>query len=105
MNLMRLSVKLTTGFADPQEDETVLFGDLSRATDHRVPHISLVFREMWDTRTFMFLAGWAENEPVERPPVDPWHENKKHTDLVSSQKGARAVLSRAAYRKFGASRA
>jgi hypothetical protein len=22
-----------------------------------VPHISLVFREMWDTRTFMFLAG------------------------------------------------
>ena len=43
----------------------MLFGDLSlpRTTGC---HISLVFREMWDTRTFMFLAGSAENRPVER---------------------------------------
>ncbi len=36
------------------------------ATDQRVPHISLVFREMWETRTFMFLAGRAEKPPVKR---------------------------------------
>jgi hypothetical protein len=28
------------------------------SNQRRVPHISLVFREMWDTTNFDLLAGW-----------------------------------------------
>jgi len=35
------------------------------AKDQWVPHISLVFREMWEMRTLMFFASGVENWPVE----------------------------------------
>jgi hypothetical protein len=45
----RLSLKLTTGFADPRGHETGPTWKSCVLQQSRVPHISLVFREMWGT--------------------------------------------------------
>jgi len=74
---MRLSVKLATGFAYPRGHENGIVWGSVPATNQRVPHISLVFREMWDTQTFMFLAGRAENRPVERRGIPHLAKNER----------------------------
>jgi hypothetical protein len=64
-SFMRLSVKLTTGFADPREDETVLFGDLSLPQTYGCP-ISRSFFARCGIREPLSSLPVAENQPVER---------------------------------------
>jgi hypothetical protein len=45
-------------------DSRARFFNHVRATEQGVPHISLVFREMWETRALMFFASWVESLPV-----------------------------------------
>jgi hypothetical protein len=98
----------------------------------RVPHISLVFREMWDSTALApsshtkadlfllskrlarskwkvegtrFLALAPDPSPVPHTPDFLWSfVGSLNFMRLSLKKRAHTVLSRAAYRKFGASR-
>jgi hypothetical protein len=90
LNLMRLSLKFPTGFADPRgmKRSFLVIHSFTRTNSGRVPHVRTSVRGLRKT-------GRSPSKvclfPLSR-------------DEVSSQKGAHVVRSIAAYRKFGASR-
>ena len=64
---------------DKKQKLCALFFGFLPAKDQWVPHISLVFREMWEMRTLMFFASGVENGPVERSGIP--HLAKDERDM------------------------